>query len=325
MIQSRRHELNQLLAKMSPDHLSSYWQIDEIARNGGSASTQRILVKAASASYPVPIAVKIFPDHDAGRNWASREYAALVKYHAAMKDHPGFSVPKPLACQGAAYAMQWISARRLVSLLMLGIVIPNLRRHCLFVTGKWLSTFHRIGDAELAPLDSVFWFDSINVGAGTSKAWSDAMRRTRAIAPVLAGAPIVHSQLHGDYTARNLFITRSQAIGFDFGLFDRGPSAFDCADLLIHAGRNCIAGHPASWVGDSRTFYNGYCNLAGEDARARIFAKLLRVLKHWARHEVAAQDEVESMRWFQALQARRLNRLARYLLAQLTRDLQLQA
>jgi hypothetical protein len=218
---------------------------------------------------------------------ANAEYQALARYSESMKDAKGCRCPRPVAFLqndgiGGAILCEWTAARRGDRYFKLFMPFGFLRRKGITGVAEWLGTFHAASGVTERPLDEVLDRAGLMAELAALLGEGRELAAFKAMLAANAAGPVRCARLHGDFTPSNLFITRSEVIGFDFTAEASGPALLDAGKFLtalIWYGYFDLTKTPGQkFREDSRLFLSAHASRAGADAPEVTKAFLVKAL-----------------------------------------------
>ena len=289
------HVLRVLLPALDP---AADWQLVGPMQR----SRQAHVFRARAPGRDGDVAVKVYHVllHPQQTRW---QHEALEATFAAMRD-PRFTAPRPLGWLKDEHTlfMEWIDGRPLSSALWSWKLVPDRRRLALLSdAGAWLRRYHEAIGVTVKPFDPdlvLRWIDqpfAADPGLArfmmADRVFAEALARLRAAASGLAGEPLPHTAIHGDFTPYNLLDSGDRLVGIDILALHDQPVFSDISRFLIYVDvRKYVMtlGFQMNPLGiraaDAAAFLGGY-GMSLADAASPVIAvvHLAEVVRRWAR------------------------------------------
>ena len=251
------------------------------------------------------ICIKIIHGGTRGSVNAGRLYDALRHYHPRSDRENGFTVPEPYGWipEHAAVIMEWVEGRTFSETLKDDFLFTQRRHQNIRRAAGWLRWFHSQSPVEQGPLAGVRQIKGIARVFHQSDDLHPAATRhdpvlrahldlASSFSHGLRGTEVACADLHGDFKATNLLISRSgNVVGLDFLGGKRGPISHDICRFLCDLDfyRNWFgrshALNPGARSNDFEAFHSAYGNgcaggLAGQTFMQVYFLTILSALVH---------------------------------------------
>ncbi len=289
------HVLGVLLAKFDPD---AEWSLVGQPRK----SRQALVYRARSPGRDVDVAVKVYHQllHSHQPRW---QYEALEGCYAAMQG-PRFVAARPLGWLQDEHTlfMEWVDGSPLSSQLWSWRLVPDRRRLDLLAeAGQWLRAYHAsngVATQPFEPEEVLRWIDwpfatdpALEEQMMADPLFAATLGHLRTAAARLAGEPLQHTAVHGDFTPYNLFDTGERLVGIDMLALHEQPVLSDLSRFMIYVDvRKFAITLPRQMnplgvrAADAEALLGGYgMSLAEATSPVALVVHLAEVMRRWAR------------------------------------------